>query len=502
MLGLVVLTCGLTFLFATLIVRTDIDAIQADWANRRCELPVLIASANFKPANDSRSGTEFAKDNFAFCTQQIAKSVLQTAFGPLLAIAGQQTGAVQSMTGPLNSLRAMLKTAMGTFSEWLDRIYKQFQITSTLSAINFHHLSFAMGRIGAIVTSIVYLGLSASQFVQNTFDFALNVILIFIGILAALIIILFFVLFPSIPIIITMLTILAAAGLATGGMAGAFCIDPEAHVLLEDHTTKPLKDVRIGDVLAKGHDGTPTIVTGVLTADASGETLYSLYGVILSGAHRVYFKKQWVLVREHPDAIRTDKALSQLICLNTSNHCVPIISLQGILLASDWEEFSTEAGQKAWIDWVNMKLNGGHHTLARYPTTVPLLSPRIKVYKEGKGWTPIRDLRLGDHIGSATGYATVKGLYRGQLHTSHPPPPEWMSDGVWSFTGRFWIQSASGLSEAEDGHRVEGLQVVTDAEEFAVHYQGQPILVRDFTEVGLAGLEQTYSMIDSFLHKK
>lgn len=506
MLGAVVLTLALTAGLAFMIASTDIEAIKGNWDKRRCEVPIQLSGYLFKPDNDPRTPSQFASDNFSFCTKQVVNSVLQAAFAPLYAVAGQQTGTIDSLQGPLNSVRGMLANAKNTFSKYMDKQYRQFSAITVLATKTWQHLLFAMGRVQAMVLSIVYIGLSLSATVQMTLQFILKVIAIFIGILAAMIILLFFILFPFMPMILSMIVVLTSMGLASAGMAGAFCIDPEAQIQMADGTIKPLKNIQLGDKLQSlTHRNGTNVVEGILRTDATSEPLVIINGIILSKSHRVYYNKEWILAHEHPEAVATSRILPELICLNTSEHCVPVIGLRGVLYAGDWEEVDTEEGRRAWIHWVHLKLNGGHHLPSQYPTAVPLVSPELKVNKEGQGWVPIKSIKIGDSIYGNGRFTKVKGFYSGQLCTEEVPTnPEWISDGVWiRREGRFWSPTASGVQDSESGTAiVKAVYLVTEDGCISTYRYGKQELLRDFTEIGMSSIEQSYIMLDTFLRKK
>lgn len=503
-LAVVTLTIAFTAIFAGLIASVNLEAIKADWPNRRCEVPSMIFASWFKPNNDEREPNQFAKDNFSFCMSQIASEVLKTAFAPLFGVASQQINAQSSLSDPLNSVRGMIRTGMDTFSTVMKEQFRRFSFLAIQASKTWKHLQFAMNRIGAIVVSITYLGLSMAATIQSLMDFTLNVILIFIGIMVAIIIVLFFVLFPFIPLIITVIGILVAAGLgAAAGMAGAFCVDPEARVVLHSRKTKRLRDVVLGDELL-GDGESVNKVEGILTANTETASLVRIDGILMSGTHRVLYQNKWILARDHPTAQTTDTKLPQLICLNTSQHKVYIATTRGYLAVSDWEEVSTEAGQKAWIDLVHMKLNGGHHRVPRYPTAPPLLGHTCKVFKEGMGWIPANAIRIGDKIRCEGRFTKVVGIYEGEIPTETLPTGQWISDGVWKRLVTWWATANDGVAatDMEPHHMLQGIYFVTEDEMFTVLVNEKEYLVRDFTELGTRNLESSYSMLDWYLNKK
>jgi hypothetical protein len=497
-------TLVFTGVFSYFLIRADIDAIRGDWANRRCELPVILLAGLAKPTDSTKSPMEFAQENFSFCTSQLVDTVLKTAFAPLYAVTGQQVNALNTMAGPMNSFRSMLKNAKDSFGRLLDKQYRQYIAINASLLKTWQHLLFSMGRIQTIFTGVVYFGLSASALVQNTLQFTYKAILAFIGIMAAMIILLFFVLFPFIPVIMTMITILVAAGFgAAAGMSGAFCVDPDALVLMKDGTTKVLKDVQLGDSLWSEEGENK--VTGVLTVDASSIPLVEIEGVLMSGSHRVKLGDRWVLAEEHPYRLKCpNTVLSHLICLNTTTHSVPIVTENGTLLhVGDWEEVSDEAGRRAWIDAVHDYLNGSLSTPAIYPTHVPLVSPTTTVFHAESGPVPIQTIQVGDIILTQQKRKTrVTGIYRGRIYISEDMKrdPEWITDGVWmKKDSQTWTTaSLLGVSDTTSFNTLEtdGVYLITEDEQFLMVHKGVPYLVRDFTEIGASQIDSTYEMLD------
>ena len=506
-LALLVTTFTLTALFAIMIASADLEEIKNNWAARRCEVPVIIASGLFKPDGDTRTTTEFAQDNFQFCVKHIIDDVIKIAFAPLYGIVGQQMDAQATMAGPMNSVRALIAQGMKTFSSLLETQYRQYKAIFIHATKTWHHIRFAMGRVGAIVTAIVYFGISASFLVQNTMKLIMNIILIFLGIMIAMMILIWFGIIPFLGIIITTLSLLVAADVETGGwvtgggdgLAGAFCIDPEAIVQLEGGVTKFLKDIKMGDILR----GKNNIVTGILRVDSSKEAIVNIDGVRMSNSHRVLLKGKWVLAKNHPRAKSVTESMPYLICLNTTAHRVPIETEDNVLYVGDWEEISSDLERKEWINWVHKTLNHTDTSVKRYPTTIPLCGPNIKVITS-YGYTPIHKICIGDYILSDKGYTKVLGIYTGKLTAQDPiKSPDWVSDGIWAKMGNSWNTCIFGAHNSIDGKAVDGISLVTESGTmFVKQIYGTVYLIRDFTEVGANMISKSYSWLDSVLNKK
>jgi hypothetical protein len=403
----------------------------------------------------------------------------------------------------MNTIRGMIAQGMKSFSNVLQTQFKQFTAVSVQVTKIWHHIKFAMGRIGAIVTSIVYFGLSASMLVQNTMRLIVNVIMIFIGILAAMILLIFFGILPFIGIIITMIVLIARADSETGGWisggsldAGPFCVDPDATILMADKSLKPLKNIKIGDKIS----GTNNIVTGILRVDASKQKLVSIHGVKMSETHSVFYNNKWMRAQEHPQAVLLESRLNELICLNTSEHRAIMKGSQEIIVG-DWDEASDEDDQKKWIPWVSQILNKNEFPVF-CSTTPPLASNFTKVSILGKGLINISEVVIGDSVISQTGYTKVNGIYKGTIKSKAPNNPEWISDGVWFHTKEGWITAKDGLHSDDSEKTVKGTFLITEDETFFIKVQDQTILVRDFTEVGGSRLNQCYSWFDDEINKK
>lgn len=505
-LSVIILTLLLTAGFAMLVASADIEEIKKDWAKRRCEIPIIIAGNLFKPDNDPKSSMEFSADNFQFCVKNIVNDVLKAAFAPLMAVAGQQINATSMMSGPLNSIRSMIKEAMKSFSEVFLTQYKQFTAVSILVTKIWHHIKFAMGRIGAIVTAIVYFGLSASMLVQNTMQLIINIIMVFIGILSAMILLIWFGIIPFIGIIITMITLLASADSQTGGWitggrlnAGPFCIDPLADIIMADGSVKPLNKVNIGDSIAS-KTNEPNIVTGILSVESINQKIVSIYDVKMSETHSIFYNGKWMRACEHPEAKYLDERLNELICLNTSSHSAVMKGSNNIIVG-DWDEASDEEDQKKWVKWASKILNNKEISELGLPSTPPLCSNSVKVCTEDKSWVYIDKIVIGDKVRYKDGYTKVIGIYTGTI-TNNSLSSEWLSDGVWIYNGSEWKPNKDGLISNESENVIYGRFLLTESETLYIKINDDIHLVRDFTEVGASRINECYSWFDDEINKK
>jgi hypothetical protein len=502
-----VLTATLVFagVFSFILVYMDIESVKQNWDVRRCELPVMVAAGLYKPAYYTKSATDFATENFNYCGRKIADDVIRIGMAPYYAIAQQQIKSQGAAAGPMNNMRGALSKAKNQFSDYLEIQYKKYQSIIAEVRKLYTHFKFAIGRVQAIVYTLIYTMIAMFKTVMNTMKFTIGALKIFLGILMALMIILFFVVSPFMAIVLGVTIAITAAGLAAAdGMDDAMCCDPEAQVRMADGSTKRLGSIQIGDILLSTNSQEPNRVEGILLADGNKTKLVSIKGVKMSQSHSVYYKTSWLLAKDHPDAVHLPsiESLPTLICLNTTLHEVPLVGFKEILV-SDWEEVSSLQGQVAWIDWVNLNLNGPYLEVRRYPTTVPLVSETIQVISETRGSIPISSIVLGERIQSKNGFTAVKAIYHGCIQ-GKAESPEWISDGVWmKHTLVADWKLVQGLKKDQSSCRhTFGIYLITEDGDFILEYAGEQRLVRDFTEIGLEKLDQSYEMIQTFMNKK
>jgi len=495
--------CSITF--SVVLAYADIDSIKKNWNERRCEVGTMIAAGMYKPDTYTGSFIDFASENFNYCGKRIADNVIREGMRPLYSVAEQQADAQASLTGPLNNIRAALAKTNTQFSDYMNTHYLKYTNTIIETVKSYFYMRFAMSRFSAIVVSLLYMMISGFIFIGNIISFGTKAIKIFLGTLTGMMILLFPILAPFSALIAAVTAIISGVAIGVvNTIEASVCCDPKSSVKMADGSVKSLNTIQIGDCLFSPNSTEENKVIGILIADGSKTPLYEIDGVRMSGSHSIEYNNTWILAKDHPDG-SIGFPLNELICLNTTQHTVPLIGEStNIVYVSDWEEVSSLQGQKAWIDWVHLSLNGTSVPVSKYPTSTPLLSPSIQVTLESNKKVPIDTIKIGDKILSKNKYTTVKAVYKGVISVNHTPKtPEWISDGVWLLRYNFWATSYAGIQSSTDGRlELEGFHLITEDETFMIERDKKDILIRDFTEVGLSSIDQSYEMIQHFMNKK
>ena len=98
---------------------------------------------------------------------------------------------------------------------------------------------------------------------------------------------------------------------------------------------KKMKDIEIGDRISGGG-----IVTAVFKNSSTGQNVYDLHGVKVTGEHRVFHPlAKWIKVKDHPESIFLPYFNDPYVyCLNTTIKTFQI----GDLIFSDWDDIDED----------------------------------------------------------------------------------------------------------------------------------------------------------------
>ena len=220
------------------------------------------------------------------------------------------------------------------------------------------------------------------------------------------------------------------------------------------------------------------------------EDLYELHGIHVTGSHIVWDGAP-VQVAHHPAAKRLAAGERRLFCLNTTSHRIPVQSQAGILQFADWEELE-EKDLATWNAHVFTTLNPGATWNSQdavlqgeavfHPATMVEL-PQQRAIELGQ-------LRPGMIVLNAEGQPTrVLGVV--EVAASEVPATNGaMSAAVWRRTSPrgLWTQGSPTSGPAYCAWR----SIITEHGTFLLH---NGIAVRDYTDVGIDAIGETYEWV-------
>lgn len=338
----------------------NIQPIKDDWVNQRCKASIIPFAGIINPPEGS-TATEFAQENFTYCTQNI-----------LISITGYIIAPLTYLLNTLNMFFEELRQIFQYLRELIDSIRKKFaeiseEVMGRTSNVTFSFfpiiikLKNAFEQSRAILISGIYTTLGGYYTLKSLLGAILQIIVIILIAMAILIVICWLTLqfWIAIPGTITfgiiaafMIVIIVfcvdVLNISVPGMPGPpkkpSCFDEDTLLKLKDGVYKKIKDIKVGDTLAQ--DGE---VTAKMELDATEIDMYYLSGIVVSGTHCVKMDDNWMYVRDHSDAIKIYKYPKPIIyCLNTKskeiniqvNNINKVVTevITEVVTFNDWDE--------------------------------------------------------------------------------------------------------------------------------------------------------------------
>jgi hypothetical protein len=494
----ILLLIGLTVIFGIVLGASSRIEVMENWSQRRCDLDVLLSAFLYKPDGYKGSSMEFEAENFNFCIGAMASDYMQTVFGALFAVMQKQMSAAEIMTSVLQSLRASLAGIFAPFSKIMNKFYNKFMQVGSLASRIFQHLYMSMKMAAGTAVAAMFSAISLQVAFLNSIELVIKIIMVIFYILVVFAIIFFLPVLPALVFVFMAITgIEQAYPGRTGGVGSIFCFLPRTKIIMRDGTDKNIEELELGETLFSGG-----IVEAVIELPGSEEVLYDLYGVIVSGGHKVwsFLKDEFICVKDHPSAVATKLHSKTLWTLITSDREIPVRGKYGCIRFSDWEELpSTEASSAEWDIIAYTMLNFTKNSFADPPKNAPCLDRSILVKKYQGGWMAISKVGRGDWILDENGWTRVIGICEREVYGGIGEKGSRMTDGIW-------IRQENGSWDHPkgntDGWAWRGCQLITESGSFVIKKANSDIkyCVRDFTEVGKKNLMESYTREDVILN--
>jgi hypothetical protein len=476
------------FVYGT--AQIQVKEIAANWEQMRCE-PAAILFANLvaKEKDPNANPSEFASENFQFCIGKIIDASVGFAMTPVMQMFNQQMKATEPIQASTNGMRDAAAGYVKPLNGLFQLGWNKFRALGQVFSRMYFKLYSAFDRVFGVAVAALFGGMAMYKSIQNMMGFVIQVVIAIITMLSVLVILLWFVMWPVIPIILTMIGVLSATVHAANvsGLRGSFCVAPTTKIRMRNGGTKAVRDLVPGDELEKG------VVEGILMTVCEDLSCYKIGNVVISGSHLVQgLNSTWVPASQHPDAVEWFEPPKMWVCLNTSSH--EWTTASGLVLR-DWEELP-DGQDKAWETLVHEMLNPGRMMWMSAPGR-GLLGGGTRVYEMEKGPVPLRSICLGDRIKDHDGkFVKVLGFYTDNeiAPVYGPNKAAW----IWDGPRRLWThphsEDEAGPLQAEDS-----FHLITESGTFVI--TGNTV-VRDFTEVGIHHLHKTYPFVEKVLSQQ
>jgi len=476
--------------------------IMANWALRRCDPGVVASAYLYKPDSDTRTIADFTKDNFQFCQGKLAKDVIDTVSYPVKVIQEKQKDIVGGIMSGIGALGELGNKLASFFNQIMESVKRRFAATYVQIQGSFAHLLNIMGKIMASITAMAMALIGVLVSLTTLIQFALYILSVIIGILIALMVI--FAAFLS-PVSWLVFAGIAVVGILAGVIVGvltqaAFCIAGDIPVILVNGSTKPVSEIKVGDILADKSYVTATMK--FVVPFSNYEPLVSIHGVTMSPTHMLEMPDyKPIAAKDHPEAIPAG-TLRELYNLNTTSRRIPVMSTAGVLTLLDYEEIAEDddEGIAAWKKHVFEFLNPGMPFQNENPENIEAgIEGHLTVNLKDGRRIPLGAILCGDTIECFGGFTTVCGVVE-MVVDDDAMLYNGMTAGVWVHNGVQWGSAEKVPCKLATpinlGQKLYNL--FTESGNFIV----DGYLVRDFSEVGLADLSKTYSLVQKNFSKE
>jgi len=495
-------TLLLASIFIYQFANLQLGDIRANWNERRCE-PLVMSVAHMVPdgTDPSVDPNSFSSDNFSFCITKLIDSALTVVTSPFL----QSFTKVMDTTNPIRQMMEYLSTIAGkltaSFTQIFAKMFDTFRVTIFQVARIFWKVQGIFQRVFAIAVSTIFAGMSMWKAIMNSMNVVIQVCIIILTILVALVVFLFFAMIPVIPIIMTMIGVLSATVYESqvSGMRGSFCVAAGTLVATAEGWV-PVETLKPGDILGSANGG---VIEGVLKTTGVGADCVRIDGVIMSTTHLIQYRGKWMSAKDHPNALPIKYKPAFLYCLNTTNHIwrVRATGLPTSLVIRDWEELPDGVDEE-WEKLVSEILGSlesvsdqkvADQKAAASSPGRGLVGSGTLIYEKSRGIIPISEVIVGDLVQDwppTKAWARVLGTY---IDIAEKQPFSGPNEAAWVYKN-IWIHPPV-VPRFEHA----GYHLITDSGTFVIS-TGE--WLRDFTEVGINRIHETYDFVLSQLQDR
>uniref|UniRef100_A0A6C0KIQ7 Vint domain-containing protein n=1 Tax=viral metagenome TaxID=1070528 RepID=A0A6C0KIQ7_9ZZZZ len=304
----------------------QLNLLKHNWVEERCN-PSVMPFAGLINAKPGTSKLDYTLDNFSNCSYTILKNITSDFLAPIHYAINVIVTIFKDIEDSIQKIRTM-------FTQIRDQITKvvltiMYKVLNVLMPVRLLVMKMKdiFGKSNAIMTTALFTGLSGLYTIYTLFSVFFEIILIFLGIIAAITAALLFDPFTivageallawwiliAVPFFIIAIVIkiyvASARGSSMPGIPG--CFDKDTII-----GNKKISDLNIGDKIdTKNH------ITGIFKIATENIKMYNYHGIIVSETHRIFDIKslKWKMIKDVKDALLIINYYEPFIyCINTT----------------------------------------------------------------------------------------------------------------------------------------------------------------------------------------
>ena len=326
-------------IFAYFYIRSRLGPIRANWNSERCS-PVVIPFAGLINAPRGTSKFEYTFKNFNICINKIIKETVKIGMEPIQAL----TNIIQKFFGLIVDAIDATREVISVIRTGVADVSRSIMQRLLLVLIPFQVLVIkvktVMGKAHSVLTSGMYTAFGAYFTVLSSLQLIFDFLMALLAALSAMLIVLWADPFTWAEAAIYSAAYTAAAipiGLIGGAIDFIVSLSGQSNCFKKgtllrgsNNTLYDIASIPLGTELMRCGK-----VTSVMKLSAKGQTMYKLDSVTVSGDHIVKYKKEWIKVSEHPDAVKDETFNDKFIyCITTSRKKIIVDNHQFL----DWDD--------------------------------------------------------------------------------------------------------------------------------------------------------------------
>lgn len=352
----VLLTIFVILAHAYSITMKNKEDIKADWANQRCK-PQVIPFAGFINKPDNETIFQYTGDNFSYCVQGILSNITGYAVQPFNYLTSVITTIYNDISEAINKIRHLISNIRDSIAVISRNIMNRLMNVLIPLQVMLMSLMDGLGKVHGVLTTSLMTALGGYLTLQTLMGAILDFIIKILVAMAVVIVGLWAGFFTW-PVAASTSAIFLAISIPLAVMIGVMtqlmhvhassipklpskprCFDKNVEVIMNDGSLKYIKDIKVGDVLLNNNK-----VKAFLELSSKKQTMYSIYGVIVSGEHSIFHNGKWMKVKDCSFSKKiNDNSYEEknIYCLNTENKIIPVkvyINSEETIIFSDWDE--------------------------------------------------------------------------------------------------------------------------------------------------------------------
>ena len=388
-------------------------------------------------------------DNFNFCVQNIFQGKAAEVFAPIYNILGVFQGVLMTVVNSALSIRGMFSNFLGGVEDFIASVRNKIQFLMNNVRMSFIRILNLMGKVYGSMFAVLFMGQSA---MTAAFNLADNDLMKFLF---------------------------------------EFCFAPNTLVKMADGSSKEIKDVVIGDVLAEVPNNKSPVVTSVFRFAGGSTPMVRIHDVVVSAAHYVLAGSAGMVTAEaHPEAVWSG-SVPEIVCLNVSGHRFRV-GADGLLVA-DYDEHESASVVMETQRMATRALNGKSCEDEMVLDYSLGISGSTEVLMADDGWKRMDAIAIGDEVKHS---GKVLGIVCEQCDTTVVSPSGIVFSAaqlVYDLDARQWKRSANRWSRGSAGGAKKLYTIFTmNSGVISIRKGGVVEFIRDYREAPLPEMESAY----------